>query len=168
MNSKHILLAAVAIAITFGSYFYWKSLPEQQINKSIASFVEALEYRKVSLDNREERHELLRKVLAETVTFEGSPPVPDGEMGVETIIKRLDLLHTYTTWVEITELDRDMILKEDTAQVRLDWSIKAAAGQNYKRTENWTIVLDFEELDGNWKITHLSATTDKESAAARL
>ena len=35
-------------------------------------------------------------------------------------------------------------------------------------TSHDVIVLDFEETEEGWKITHLSATTDQESAAARL
>ncbi|MDA7887806.1 hypothetical protein N9A86_00295 [Akkermansiaceae bacterium] len=168
MSSKQIALVAIAVLFAFGSYFYWKSRPEQQINKQIKSLVETVEYRRVSLDNREARHETLRKVFAEKVSFEGSPPVPDGEMGIDTIIKRLDLLHTWTSWVEITEIGREILIRDDDAQVRLDWSIKAAAGQNNKRTENWTIVLDFEESDGEWKITHLNAQSEGESAASEL
>ncbi|MBR9759723.1 hypothetical protein GYB43_05355 [bacterium] len=168
MSSKEILILAIAILVAFGGYFLWKSTPEQQINKQIESLVEALEYRRVSLDNRENRHEILREILAETVSFEGSPPVPDGETGIDTIIKRLDSLHTMTTWVEIIETDRKILLKKATAQVRLDCVVKAAAGQQFKTEEKWVIVLDFEVIDDEWKIAHIDATSEGESAAAGL
>jgi len=168
MNSKQILVAAIAILLAFGGYFFWKSTPEQQINERVESLVEVLEYRKVSLDKRETRHEVLREILAEKVSFEGSHPVPDGEMGIDTIIERLDFLHTMTSWVEIIEKDRKTLLKKDTAEVRLDWMVKAAAGQQFKTEEDWVIVLDFEEIDGEWKIVHFKATSKGESAAAGL
>ena len=168
MSTKQTLIVALVILIAFGGYFLWKSTPEQQINERIESLVEVLEYRKVSLDNREKRHETLREILAETVSFEGSHPVPDGEMGIDTIIKRLDFLHTWTSWVEIIEKDRKTLIKKGSAQVRLDCLVKAAAGQHNKTEEDWTIILDFEEIDGEWKITHLNATTKGESAASRL
>ncbi len=168
MSSKEILISAIAILVAFGGYFLWKSTPEQQINERIESLIEVLEYRKVSLDNRENRHEILREILAESVSFEGSPPVPDGETGVDTIIKRLDSLHTMTSWVEIIETDRKMLLKKDTAQVRLNCVVKAAAGQQFKTEENWVIVLDFEVIDDEWKIAHIDASFKGESAAAGL
>lgn len=168
MSSKEILISAIAILIAFGGYFLWKSTPEQQINERIESLVEVLEYRKVSLDNRENRHEILRGILAETVSFKGSHPVPDGETGIDTIIKRLDFLHSMTSWVEIIETDRKMLLKKNTAQVRLDCVVKAAAGQQFKTEENWVIILDFEVIDDEWKIAHIDATSEGESAAAGL
>ena len=168
MSSQEILSPAIAILVAFGGYFLWKSTPEQQINERIESLVEVLEYRKVSLDNREKRHEILREILAETISFEGSPPVPDGKIGIATIIERLDFLHTITSWVEIIETDRKMLLKKDTAQVRLDCVVKAAAGQQFKTEQNWVIILDFELIDDEWKIAHIDATSEGESAAAGL
>lgn len=168
MSSKEILISAIAILVAFGGYFLWKNTPEQQINERIESLVEVLEYRKVSLDNRQNRHEILREILTETVSFEGSPPVPDGEIGISTITERLDFLHTMTSWVEIIETDRKMLLKRDTAQVRLDCVVKAAAGQQFKTEEDWVIILDFEVIDDEWKIAHIEATSEWESSAAGL
>ena len=66
------------------------------------------------------------------------------------------------------ETDRKMLLKRDTAQVRLDCVVKAAAGQQFKTEEDWVIILDFEVIDDEWKIAHIEATSEWESSAAGL
>ena len=164
---KPITFAVLVILIAFGGFYWWKSQDPQVVNHKVDQLIEVLEYRKLSLDNREERHEKMREVMADQISFEGSAPVPTGEITIDELLEKLDLLQSFATRVDVIESERIVNIDGDSAKVTVLWDIDAAVGKQFKTRETWTLIFDLEK-GPDWRIYQIKALSQKPSAAARF
>jgi len=155
MSRNFFTLLVVIILAAGGTWFWWNSRPEQQIGRMADDFQETVRFEKLSLKQKETRHAVFEKIFAEEVSFKGPFPLPDGEISRETIISRLDELHSMVTFFDIEELDRTIQVTGSTGTVTLDIRAKAAAGPQFKKEERWLLTLKVEKQD-RWRITGFS------------
>ena len=151
---KWIVLGVLLAAALISGYRWHANQPEQKINGVVDQLIEAVEYSKLNFRQRSEVHDAIREVMAETIDFQGEAPLPEGEIGYDSIFSRLDFIHSVTTLREFTELDRSLMISNSEAQVTRTTEIKFAAGKSFGDTQTWKLIFDLE-LGEQWRIIRI-------------
>lgn len=151
---KWIFIGGLLIVALIFGYRWYNDQPEQKINRAVDQLIEAIEYSKLNFRERSDVHDAIREVTTETVDFKGESPLPEGEISVDRLFNKLDLLHTMTTLRQFTELERTLLISGSEAQVTRTNEIKFAAGSSYQDTQTWKLIFDLE-LHGQWRIIRI-------------
>ena len=150
---KKIIIALILL-VSVGGYLWHSQQPEHQIGKVVDQFLEHVEHRKISIRNKEDVHNALGKILADTIEFHGVSPIPTNHMTLEQTLDKIDQFQALTTLCEITVSERMIQIIESKAQVHLTTEIHVAVGKNNQVKQNWELILDLKEKD-DWRITGL-------------
>ncbi len=163
--SRHFFsILLVLILLGGGVYFWWNRQPTQQIGRQVDHLLEAISYQKLSLKKTENRHQALRKIFPEEVSFTGKSYFPNQRLSLAEILSRMDEFHGMITLCELTEKERLISLIDDSAVVTLNLKVKVASGPNFKQTQLWKVTLHFEKLDQGWKIVRMEGEPKEPSA----
>ena len=151
MSQRFSLIIGLLIIVIASAFFWWRSQSEKQINRQVDLFIESIEYRKLSLDSKEDRHVSYRELFAPVVEVSTPAPGPTGKFSLIELIEQIDQLQSFISYLEISEESRRIILDGDSAQVHITGNFAAASGPNARFDLNGTMFIILVR-DDDWRI----------------
>lgn len=157
--SRPLLLSLIVIALVCGGgYFWWQSQPSAQVNRQLDILLDAMRFEKLSLKQKEDRHDAIREVFAPQVSLIGEGYFPNEDFNQDQFISRMDDAHAMITLLKIEELERQIDISGSEARALLTLTVTVAAGPDFKKTQNWQLAADFEKTAERWQITAMQGT----------
>ena len=149
---KRLLPVLLILALIVAGTFYYRSRDEQKIGRQVDQLLENVAHQKISLRKPSDVREAVSEVLADEVQLYGAYPIPTATQSLDEVLEQIKTLHDFTTLCEIKVANREVEIRGDEAKATLQAEVLVAAGKNYQRREEWTMIFELKKFDV-WKIT---------------
>lgn len=159
MSQRTSLILGILILSIAGTYFWWRSEPEQEVNRQVDLFIESVAFKKLSLKTSESRAEACQLLFAdevEVIVPEFSSP---RVFTKDELVNELKRFHHSITLFQITESSREVSVENTHGTAHINAEMRVAAGPNWKQALSGAMTLTFTKED-TWKISQIEVIED--------